>query len=101
MRLCQKTIALSQKCVEPTGDLERIVEAADKLKVLIDNVLAYVEDVIMGKREPDNEIGRTLLDMVHSVPKMSTEQFQNMFNTNVKVSITCSLTLYRKYFEHN
>lgn len=86
VRLCQKTIALSQKCVEPTDDLERIVEAAGKLKVLIDGVLAYVEDVILGKREPDNEVGRTLLNMVHSVPKMSTEQFQNMFNTNVKVS---------------
>lgn len=84
LRLCQKTIALSQKCVEPTDDLERIVEAADKLKGLIENVLAYVEDVIIGKREPDNEIGRTLLDMVHSVPKMSSEQFQNMFNSNVK-----------------
>lgn len=84
LRLCQKTIALSQKCVEPTDDLERIVEAADKLKALIENVLAYVEDVIMGKREPDNEIGRMLLDMVHSVPKMSSEQFQNMFNSNVK-----------------
>lgn len=93
VRLCQKTISLNQKCVEPTDDLERIVEAADKLKVLIDGVLSYVEDVIMGKREPDNEIGRALLSMVHSVPKMSSEQFQNMFNTNVKVSISLTCVL--------
>lgn len=87
MRLCQKTISLNQKCVEPTDDLQRIVEAAENLKGLIDGVLSYVEDVIMGKREADNEIGRALLSMVHSVPKMSSEQFQNMFNTNVKVSV--------------
>ncbi len=85
VRLCEKTIALTQKCVEPTDDLDRIIEAAEKLKVLIDGVLTYVEDVIMGKRPADNEIGRTLLNLVHSVPKMSTEQFQHMFNTNVKV----------------
>ncbi|KAK7588201.1 hypothetical protein V9T40_005446 [Parthenolecanium corni] len=84
LRLCQKTISLNQKCVEPTDDLQRIVEAAENLKGLIDGVLSYVEDVIMGKREADNEIGRALLSMVHSVPKMSSEQFQNMFNTNVK-----------------
>lgn len=83
--MCQKTIALSQKCVEPTDDLERIIEAAEKMKGLIDCLLSYVEDVIIGKRESDNEIGRTLLNMVHSVPKMSSEQFQNMFNSNVKV----------------
>lgn len=79
---------METKCVKPvrpTDDLERIVEAAEKLRVLIEGVLAYVEDVIIGKRKADNEVGRMLLDMVHSVPKLSSEQFQNMFNTNVKV----------------
>lgn len=30
------------------------------------------------------QVGRALLDMVHSVPKMSSDQFDEMFNSNVK-----------------
>lgn len=29
-------------------------------------------------------MGRALLDMVHSVPKMTSDQFDKMFNSNVK-----------------
>lgn len=30
------------------------------------------------------QVGRALLDMVHSVPKMTSDQFDEMFNSNVK-----------------
>lgn len=65
-------------------DLAQVAEAASKLLSLLDQVLVYVEDVLSGKQQPDNSVGRALLDLIHSVPNMSTDQFAQMFNSNVK-----------------
>jgi len=65
-------------------DLAQVAEASQKLTGLLDNVLAYVEDVLAGRTQPDNAVGRALLDMVNSVPKMTPEEFENMFNSNIK-----------------
>lgn len=65
-------------------DLAQIAGASTKLSSMLDQVLAYVDDVIAGKQQPDNQVGRALLDMVNSVPKMTSEQFDDMFNSNVK-----------------
>ena len=79
-------MTLSKKTVEPMLDLAQVAEASQKLTGLLDNVLAYVEDVLAGRTQPDNAVGRALLDMVNSVPKMTPEEFENMFNSNIKVS---------------
>ncbi|KDR08893.1 eukaryotic translation initiation factor 3 subunit F-1 [Zootermopsis nevadensis] len=84
VQLCQKTVTLSKKTVEPMLDLAQVAEASQKLTSLLDSVLAYVEDVLAGRTQPDNAVGRALLDMVNSVPKMTPEEFENMFNSNIK-----------------
>lgn len=71
-------------------DLARIAEATNKLSGLLDTVLAYVEDVLAGKTVPDNSVGRALTDMINSVPKMSSEEFDKMFNSNIKVTVACN-----------
>lgn len=87
MKLCQKTLGgSSKKSVEPMTDLALIGEASVKLSSLLDHVLAYVDDVLAERKQPDNAVGRALLDMVHSVPTMTPEQFEHMFNSNIKVS---------------
>jgi translation initiation factor 3 subunit F len=73
--------------VEPMTDLALIAEASQKLTSLLDQVLAYVDDVLADRRAPDNAVGRALLDMVHSVPTMTPEQFEHMFNSNIKVGV--------------
>lgn len=70
--------------IQPMLDLAQVAEASGKLHGLLEQVLAYVEDVLSGKTQPDNAVGRSLLDLIHSVPNMSTEQFAHMFNSNVK-----------------
>lgn len=65
-------------------DLAQVAEASTKLLSLLDQVVAYVEDVINGKQQPDNSVGRSLLDLINSVPHMSPDQFAAMFNSNVK-----------------
>lgn len=97
IRLCQKTLSPGlKKGVDPMTDLALISEAAGKLTGLIEGVLAYVEDVLAGRTQADNAVGRALLDMVHCVPRMTPEQFENMFNSNIKdllmVVTLCQLT---------
>ena len=48
--------------------------------------IQYVEGVLKGEKAPDNAVGRKLLDLVNSVPKMSPEEFEKMVNSNMKVS---------------
>jgi translation initiation factor 3 subunit F len=54
---------------------------------MLDAVIAYVEGVLSGREKPDNSVGRTLLDLVYSVPKMTPDEFEKMINSNMKVKI--------------
>lgn len=87
LQLCQKTMAAGLgkgRNVHPMLDLAQVSEAGSKMGVLLDQVLQYVEDVLANKVTADNAVGRSLLDLVNSVPHMSNEQFSEMFNSNVK-----------------
>ncbi|CAO1422962.1 unnamed protein product [Diamesa hyperborea] len=84
LQLSQKTIGVRKSQVEPMMDLAQVAEASGKLLGLLDQVLSYVEDVLQEKQQPDNAVGRALLDLIHSVPNMTHDQFATMFNSNVK-----------------
>lgn len=86
IQLCQKAIGPSgrPRNVNPSMDLTHVAEAGNKMGVLLDQVLAYVEDVLAERQPPNNEVGRSLLHLVNSVPHMTNEQFSEMFNSNVK-----------------
>lgn len=43
-----------------------------------------MEEVLSDRQPSDNEVGRSLLHLVNSVPHMTSEQFSEMFNSNVK-----------------
>lgn len=42
--------------IEPMMDLAQVSEACSKLSVMLDQVLAYVDDVLAGKQLPDNQV---------------------------------------------
>lgn len=44
----------------------------------------YVDDVLAGRKEADNSVGRLLMDMMHSIPKMDNERFQEVLNGDMK-----------------
>lgn len=54
---------------------------------LLDQVLAYVDDVLAARIPAKAAVGRALLDMIHSVPKMTPQEFESMFTSNIKVRI--------------
>ena len=51
---------------------------------MLDAVIQYVEAVLEGSQEPDNSIGRALNSLMLSVPKMESDQFEVMLNSNLK-----------------
>lgn len=65
-------------------DLAQVAEASHKLLGLLEEILVYVDDVLNNRQLPDNAVGRSLLDLIHSVPHMNCEQFAQMFNSNIK-----------------
>ena len=88
LQLCEKTVGVSHpnrpKTVSPMLDVAQVSEASAKLLQLLEQTLQYVEDVLNSKVPPDNAVGRSLLDLINSVPHMSPDQFAQMFNSNVK-----------------
>ena len=42
-------------------------------------------------------VGRKLLDLVNSVPKMSPDEFDKMVNSNMKASLTIKLVFNRRF----
>ena len=84
--LLHKTKYTKLRQVDPIPDLAKISEGTMKLEHMLDAVLAYVEGVIEGKEPPNNAVGRKLLDLVHSVPKMTPDEFEKMTNSNMKAS---------------
>jgi len=63
MQLCSKTQLQSQvqagtttRGTEPMMDLAQVSEACSKLSLMLEQVLAYVDDVLAGKQPPDNQV---------------------------------------------
>merc|ERR1712226_465848 len=82
--LLHKTKFTKLRQVELIPDLARCSEGIGKLENMLDSVIEYVEVVPSGRQTPDNAIGRKLLDLINSVPKMNPEEFEKMLNSNMK-----------------
>jgi translation initiation factor 3 subunit F len=82
--LLHKTKYMKARAVEPMPDLTKISEAANRMEVMLEALLKYVEGVLDGSVTPDNAVGRTLWDLVQSVPKMDTVEFEKMLNSNLR-----------------
>jgi len=46
----------------------------------------YVEEVLSGKTQADSNVGRELTKLLRQIPKMTPGEFEEMLNTNMKVS---------------
>lgn len=82
--VAQKSKYNRQRLVEHTSDLHQISEASQTIEATLEILTTYVEDVLSGKIPADNYIGRELTKMVKQVPKMSSEEFEEMLNSNMK-----------------
>ncbi|KAH7352025.1 hypothetical protein KP509_19G025600 [Ceratopteris richardii] len=65
-------------------DLEALETSMLRLQSMIETVFNYVEQVIEGRLPPDNAVGRYLADTLASIPKISPETFDKLFNDSVQ-----------------
>lgn len=65
-------------------DLEALEASMLRLQTMIDTVFKYVEDVIEGRLAPDNAVGRYLADTIASIPKISPDAFDRLFNDSIQ-----------------
>ncbi|MCO5571345.1 hypothetical protein L7F22_025083 [Adiantum nelumboides] len=65
-------------------DLEALETSMLRLQSMIDSVFKYVEDVIEGRSPPDNAVGRYLADTISSIPKISPDAFDRLFNDSIQ-----------------
>lgn len=84
MKIAQQTKNKKNRSVEILPDLDLVSNAVHEMLELSDTVIAYVDDVLANRKTADNTIGRTLMEMVQSVPQMTPEDFQDMLNSNMK-----------------
>ncbi|CAI5989453.1 unnamed protein product [Closterium sp. NIES-65] len=67
------------------ADMEGLEATMGRLQGMVDGALGYATDVVEGKMEADNEVGRALWDAVAAVPRISSEAFDRLFNNSVQV----------------
>lgn len=65
-------------------DLENLEQSVIKVRDLLDSVQTYVDDVLKGKISADSKVGRHLMTMLSSAPKMDKAQFEQLFNNNLQ-----------------
>jgi len=80
----QRTKDAQKKSSALFSDMQHISSATDRMLKMLDTVVSYVDDVLAGKLPPDNVVGRSLLDLVSSVPQMSQTDFESMLNSNMQ-----------------
>ncbi|KAK1320236.1 Eukaryotic translation initiation factor 3 subunit F [Acorus calamus] len=66
------------------SDLEGMEASVQRLLALIDDVYKYVDDVVEGRVEPDNNVGRSISDSLALVPKMSPATFDKLLNDRLQ-----------------
>jgi translation initiation factor 3 subunit F len=67
----------------PTN-LEGMEVSMERLLALIDDVSKYVEEVVEGRFQPDNNIGRFIADTVASLPKLTPPTFDKLVNDGIQ-----------------
>jgi len=80
----KNTLGSTSRSVELKTDLSLISKESTDLGVMLDDILAYVDDVLQRDATPDSQVGRSLLELVQLIPNMTSEQFDEMLNSNVR-----------------
>ncbi|XP_019454652.1 PREDICTED: eukaryotic translation initiation factor 3 subunit F-like isoform X2 [Lupinus angustifolius] len=66
------------------SDLEGMETSMQHLLALIDDIYKYVDDVVEGRSDPDNRIGRFISDAVGSLPKLPPSAFDKLVNDSLQ-----------------
>ncbi|ELU16800.1 hypothetical protein CAPTEDRAFT_177448 [Capitella teleta] len=73
-----------KRTVSMVTELQQVSAMCARLNDMLATVKQYVDDIIEGRVTANNLIGRSLMEMVNSVPKIEPEKFEEMLNSNMK-----------------
>jgi len=73
-----------KRSVSMVKDLDQVGRTCAQLQNNFGTVSAYVDQVLSGKIPADSTVGRTLMELVTSIPKLDPEAFEEMLNSNMK-----------------
>ncbi|XP_029184021.2 eukaryotic translation initiation factor 3 subunit F-like isoform X1 [Acropora millepora] len=80
----QRTKSTARQSLKPLSEMQHVSSASETLLEMLESVVSYVDDVLAGKVPGDNSVGRELMDLVTSVPRMSKEEFESILNSNMQ-----------------
>ncbi|CAF2370331.1 unnamed protein product [Rotaria sp. Silwood2] len=69
--------------VKPPDELDQVQVALDKLLFMLKHLTTYIDDIISGKKPSDPKIGRMLMNLINTVPRVDAKDLENMVNTSM------------------
>ncbi|KAJ1680166.1 hypothetical protein EV182_000559 [Spiromyces aspiralis] len=66
------------------ADMDHLEVAIKQLVEMLDRVSSYVQRVCDGVAEPNNVVGKYLVDMLSYVPRIDASQFEGLFQTHLQ-----------------
>ncbi|ORE10229.1 hypothetical protein BCV72DRAFT_30219 [Rhizopus microsporus var. microsporus] len=66
------------------SDMDHLEIAVTKLQEMLERISKYVDGVVSGEVQPNNAIGRYIMDTVSVVPKIDSTSFEKMFNSHLQ-----------------
>lgn len=76
--------SLPRKSVSVRSDMEQVAKASEQIENMLEKVEDYVDKVVKKEAEANPKVGRSLLELINSVPKLSAEEFDSIVNSNMK-----------------
>ena len=70
------------------AELDSVESTVKKLLRTLEGVVDYVDKVIQGSQTAEPEVVRLLQQLVAAAPRLPTESFEKMFNTQVQDMLT-------------
>ena len=70
------------------AELESVEETVKKLLATLEGVIAHVGAIVAGEKTAPPELVRLLQQLVAAAPRLPTESFEKMFNTQVQDMLT-------------
>jgi translation initiation factor 3 subunit F len=71
-----------------SAELDSVESTVKKLLRTLDGVVEYVDKVVKGNQTAEPEVVRLLQQLVAAAPRLPTESFEKMFNTQVQDMLT-------------
>merc|ERR1712196_328935 len=71
-----------------TGELDGVEHTVKQLLITLEGVTDHVEKVVNGQATAEPDVVRLLQQLVAAAPRLPTESFGKMFNTQVQDMLT-------------